>query len=170
MAKTTTRSVTIAGQRFRLSRVEVERAMRDVLPEPITSHFVVIGSRRYPPKQVIGELTDLERAFFTSHHALRLLRNLGFAVGRAWPRRAAAGGRRARGRGPESSERPVDAALVDRLREVRGQWVATQGDDLLVAAPTPREVVSWLAEHDRQADSMFRVPEDELASSGLAPL
>ncbi len=170
MAKTTRRSVTIAGQPFRLSRVTVERAMRDVLPEPIRSHYVVIGHRRYPPKQIIGELTDLERAFFTSHHALRLLRNLGFAVGRERPRHTATEGRRPQGRRLASAERPVEGALVDRLREVRGQWVATRGDDLLVAASTPREVVSWLAEHDRKADSMFRVPGDELASSGLAPL
>ena len=170
MAKTTSRSVTIAGQPFRLSRVEVERAMRDVIPEPINSHFVVIGHRRYPPKQVIGELTALERAFFTSHHALRLLRNLGFAVGRQRPRHTATAGRNSRGPGFASAEPTADAALIDRLREVRGQWVATRGDDLLVAAPTPHEVVSWLAEHDRKADSMFRVPEDELAFSGLAPL
>jgi hypothetical protein len=169
MAKTS-RSVTIAGQSFRLSRVDVERAMRDVLPEPIKSHFVVIGHRRYPPKQVIGELTALERAFFTSHHALRLLRNLGFAVGRQRPRHTATADRKPQARGFESTEPAVDGALVDRLREVRGQWVATQGDDLLVAAPTPHEVVSWLAEHDRKAESMFRVPDDELASSGLAPL
>jgi hypothetical protein len=48
--------------------------------------------------------------------------------------------------------------------------VAVKDEELLVAAPTPKEIVGWLARHDRRADSMFRVPEDELALSGLAPL
>jgi hypothetical protein len=48
--------------------------------------------------------------------------------------------------------------------------VAVADDEVLVAAPTPHAVVSWLAQHGRKADSMFRVPEDELAASGLAPL
>jgi hypothetical protein len=60
--------------------------------------------------------------------------------------------------------------LVETLRALVGQWVAVKEDELLVAASTPREVVGWLARHDRRADSMLRVPEDQLASSGLAPL
>jgi hypothetical protein len=51
-----------------------------------------------------------------------------------------------------------------------GQWVATKGPEVLVAAEDPREVVSWLTEHRQQADSMFRVPRDEVEASGLAPL
>lgn len=51
-----------------------------------------------------------------------------------------------------------------------GQWIAIKDDELLVAASTPRELVGWLARYDRRADSMFRVPEDELAADGLAPL
>jgi hypothetical protein len=49
--------------------------------------------------------------------------------------------------------------------------VAVADDELLVAAATPHEVVGWLAQHGRRAESsMFRVPEDELALGGLAPL
>ncbi|HXN38426.1 MAG TPA: hypothetical protein VN892_10340 [Solirubrobacteraceae bacterium] len=51
-----------------------------------------------------------------------------------------------------------------------GQWVATRGPDVLVAAPDPRTVVSWLAQHRQQADSMFRVPQSEFEASGLAPV
>ena len=161
MPETRSRSLTIGGQAFRLSRSDVERAMRGVLPEPIREHYVVVGSRRYPPKQVIGEVTELERAFFTSHHALRVLRNLGFAVGRQHERRARPG---------EEPMSLVEDQLARRLLDLRGQWVATKGEEVLIAAPAPQEVVSWLARHHREADSMFRVPEDELAATGLAPL
>jgi hypothetical protein len=161
--------VVIAGRSFELSRTGVERAMRGVLPDPITSHYVVIGHHRYPPKQVIAEVTGLERAFFTTHHALRLLSKLGFASGRSGGGTSAADHRRARRR-EATPETSGPTPLVERLQEHRGEWVATKGDELLVAAATPQQVVSWLAEHHRKADSMFRVPEDELAATGLAPL
>jgi hypothetical protein len=151
----------IAKRPFRLRREAVERAMRGILPEPISSHFVVVGHRRFPPKQVIGELTGLDRADFTTHQARRVLMNLGFQVGR---RPAPAG--RVRSSGSTARERGVAAALRPHI----GQWVATKGDEVLVAAATPQDVVGWLAQHHQRADSMFRVPEDDAAGSGLAPL
>jgi hypothetical protein len=174
MPETSLKKVTIAKRHFELRRDRIERLMRQVLPEPITSHYVVIGRHRYPPKQVIGLVTGLDRADFTSHQARRVLMGLGFPVGRhregfsavseARPAtdrsRPAAGDSRA-GRARE---------LAEILRSFRGQWVAVKDDELLVAAPSPKELVGWLARHDRRADSMFRVPEDELALSGLAPL
>lgn len=60
--------------------------------------------------------------------------------------------------------------LTDRLRSFTGQWVAVKDDDVLHAAASPRALVGWLSEHGQSADSVFRVPEDELAGSGLAPL
>jgi len=51
-----------------------------------------------------------------------------------------------------------------------GQWVAIKDDELLVATATPKELVGWLSRHNRRADSMFCVPEDEIAAAGLAPL
>jgi hypothetical protein len=62
------------------------------------------------------------------------------------------------------------AELARALGSFVGLWVAVADDEVLVAADTPQEVVAWLARHGRRADSMFRVPEDELAMSGLAPL
>jgi hypothetical protein len=59
---------------------------------------------------------------------------------------------------------------ADTLEPFVGQWVATKGTEVLVAAPDPRTVVGWLAEHGKQADSMFRVPSEQLEASGLAPL
>ncbi len=37
------------------------------------------------------------------------------------------------------------------------------------ATESPQELVAWLGRHGQKADSMFRVPEDELAATGLAP-
>jgi hypothetical protein len=61
--------------------------------------------------------------------------------------------------------RPSAASLEPFI----GKWVATRGSQVLVAAEDPRTVVSWLAEHRQQAESMFRVPEDEYQAGGLAP-
>ena len=58
---------------------------------------------------------------------------------------------------------------ADALEPFVGQWVATRGPEVLVAANDPKEVVRWLAEHRQQADSMFRVPRDEFEASGSAP-
>jgi hypothetical protein len=172
MTETSPRTVTVAKQRFELRREQVERAMRGVLPEPISSHYVTIGPRRYPPKQVIGLLTGLDRADFTSHQARRILMGLGFPAGRLRPVPV----KRSDAQQPGAPFPVEDFAgdrkreLVETLRELVGQWVAVKDNELLVAAPNPREVVGWLARHDRRADSMFRVPEDRLAASGLAPL
>jgi hypothetical protein len=57
MVQTSRHSVTIAKRRFELRRDRVEQIVGRVLPEPILSHYVVIGSRRYTPKQVIGLVT-----------------------------------------------------------------------------------------------------------------
>lgn len=186
MSETQARTVTIAKRRFELRRDRIERVMRGTLPEPITSHYVVIDRRRYPPKQAIGLVTGIDRADFTSHQARRILMGLGFPVGRRAPAPAAAPGRSAASGAPAGSSAPPGVSrpgadaddsvarrrreLAETLRDLGGQWVAIRDDELLVAATRPQEVVGWLSRHNRRADSMFRVPEDELALSGLAPL
>lgn len=203
MSETSPHNVTIAKQRFGLRRDHIERTMRGVLPEPISTHYIVIGARRYPPKQVIGLVTGLDRADFTTHQARRVLMGLGFASGRR-PVSASEGVEGARMQAREhagegdpavpSSARPTGfppsvpptaaisatqsstsdheraRELAEALRPLQGEWVALKDGELLVATPTPKELVGWLARHDRRADSMFRVPEDELALAGLAPL
>jgi hypothetical protein len=159
--KTITREVRIAGQIFRLQSGEVRSALRHVDPEPIASHFVVIGKRRFPPKQVISAVTGLDRADFTTHQARRTLMRLGFPAGR---RRSAPG--ELTERTPASIEAGV---LAERLRPLAGEWVAIKDDDILYVAKTPHRLVGWLTEHGQKADSVFRVPEDELAATGLAP-
>ena len=56
------------------------------------------------------------------------------------------------------------------MTTLTGKWVAIKAADVLHAAYTPHELVEWLCEDGHKADSTFRVPEDELAATGLAPL
>jgi hypothetical protein len=44
-----------------------------------------------------------------------------------------------------------------------------RGDEVLVAAPSPKEVVAWLTQHGQRAQSMFRVPDSDQAIIGAAP-
>ena len=85
---------------------------------------------------------------------------LGFVAGRREKRSAGRAPRRAADTGN---------GLADQLRPLVGRWVAIKDDDVLFDAQTPRELVGWLTEHGQKADSVFRVPEDELAATGLAP-
>jgi hypothetical protein len=162
--KTVVRQVTIAGRPFVLRSDEVVRALREIDPEPITSHFVVVGTRRFPPKQVVGEVTGLDRADFTTHQARRTLIRLGFSAGR----RAAATSN------PRSTVVPGPGMVADplalRLRDFIGKWVAIKDDDVIHASDSPYELVGWLGRHGQKADSMLRVPDDELSATGLAPL
>jgi hypothetical protein len=59
--------------------------------------------------------------------------------------------------------------LAETLRPFIGLWVAVHGDEVLVAAPSPKEVVAWLSQHRRRAQSMFRVVDSEQAITGAAP-
>jgi hypothetical protein len=166
MAETLGKTVTIAKQHFELRADRIERTLRQTLPEPITSHYVVIGRRRYPPKQAISLVTGLDRADFTTHQARRILTGLGFPAGRR--------GGQAKSEAPGSTRGSRSRSMQGRpsaetLEPFIGQWVATKDADVLVAAPEPRTVVSWLAEHRQRADSMFRVPSDERQASGAAP-
>jgi hypothetical protein len=180
MSMTSPKIVTVAKQRFELRRAQVEQEMRDVMPEPIMSHFVVIDHRRYPPKQVVSVMTGIDRADFTSHQARRILTGLGFPAGRRQPprdliERRGEYGAHARGDTDASASSSWSADKVMRpsaetLEPFVGQWVATRGPEVLVAAEDPRTVVSWLAEHRQQAQSMFRVPKENYQASGLAPL
>lgn len=55
---------------------------------------------------------------------------------------------------------PTVRANGKTLEPFIGQWVATKGPDVLIAADDPYTVVDWLREHQIYADSMFRVPID----------
>lgn len=163
--KIITRRVKIAGRPFVLRNSDVVRAARNLDPEPIKRHFVVIDGRRFPPKQVMSAVTGLDRANFTSSQARRTLTRLGFVAGRRPPEAATSHARCAGVQSSAKSER-----LGDRLRSFPGEWIAIKDDDVIHAAKTPRELVEWLRRHGEKADSMFRVPDGELATTGLSPL
>jgi hypothetical protein len=153
---------TIAGQRFELDHDDVERSLRNLLPDPVHEHYVVVGARRFPPKQVISCATGLDRADFTTHQARRILMRLGFVAARAHRAQADvdASGRERRGSGQ-----------ADALRPYVGQWVALAGPtEVLVAADSPHEVLAWLSRHERRASyGMFRVPTSVAEAEGAAP-
>jgi len=161
-------TMTVAGHRYDLDPRTVEAALDGVLPEPIHEHFVVVNGRRWPPKQVLARVTGLDRADFTTHQARRALTRLGFPAGRA------AG---TRGHHPAVASSPPPAfgaagtqeTLAEALRPFIGLWVAVRGDEVLVAASSPKEVVAWLARYRQRAQSMFCVVDSEQAITGAAP-
>jgi hypothetical protein len=151
---------TIADQEFVLEAREIERRLRKELPEPIGEHYVVIGGHRFPPKQVLGLVTGLDRADFNTHQARRILSRLGFTVGRRSKDTLA---ERPEGEGPHRGRE------ADLLRPFMGRWVAQLGLEVLVAADSPQEVLAWLERHNLRADAVFRVPADETEAAGAAP-
>jgi len=153
-------TVQISHQQFELEAGGVVRAVARALPEPIRDHYVVIDGRRFPPKQVIALVTGLDRADFTTHQARRILRRLGFTAARRGAVRRPS---------PARSSRSAASAFAERLRPHIGEWVAIKDDDVLVAAPTPSDVLGWLARHDMRADSLFQVPDSEWSGGGAAP-
>lgn len=165
-------TMTISGHQYSLDSWSVEAALQGALPEPIQEHFVVINGRRWPPKQVLAVVTGLDRADFTTHHARRVLTRLGFPAGRAVTRRGRYSAVPPAATPPPSAASDTDerpALPAETLRPFIGLWVAVRGDEVLVAAPSPKEVVAWLAQHHQRAQSMFRVAGSEQAIVGAAP-
>jgi hypothetical protein len=151
---------TVAGREFTFDSSDIVRRVGRLLPEPLADHYVVIAGRRFPPKQVVGLVTGLDRADFNTHQARQILRRLGFTVSRR--------SRTATVRNPDRPG-PHGGREADLLRPFMGQWVAQRGLDVLVAASTPEEVLRWLERHDQRADAVFLVPRDEAAATGGAP-
>jgi hypothetical protein len=164
-------TMTVSGHQYELDRGGVQAALEGVLPEPIQEHFVVINGRRWPPKQVLALVTGLDRADFTTHQARRALTRLGFPAARAArSREQHAAARAAAPPGAAAGKTAVrPQPLVEALRPFIGLWVAVRGDEVLVAAPSPKDVVAWLAQHGQRAQSMFRVPDSDQAITGAAP-
>jgi hypothetical protein len=138
----------IAGREFDLSLGAVESMAADLEPEPIRDHYVVVGGRRYPPKQVLAAATGLDRADFTTHQARAVLRRLGLGVYRRAPVAPAAA---SASPGPHGG---AEAALLDRYK---GRWVAQVPGEVLFDAGSPEAVLSWLRRHNLKA-RVWRVP------------
>jgi hypothetical protein len=162
-------TMTVSGHQYDLDPRGVEAALDGVLPEPIHEHFVVINGRRWPPKQVLALVTGLDRADFTTHQARGALIRLGFPAGRAAGRRGPHPAGAPPSRSVASGAAGPPNGLAEALRPFIGLWVAVRGDEVLVAAASPKEVVAWLARHRQRAQSMFRVVDSEQAITGAAP-
>jgi hypothetical protein len=149
----------VAGEDFELDSTSVERRLRGVEPEPVREHFVVVGGHRYPPKQVLGVVTGLDRADFTTHQARAVLRRLGFGVHR---RGDASRPGEGSGVGPHGGR---EAAV---LAPHAGRWVAQDGLEVLYAADSPEAVLRWLRRNGLQA-RVWRVPDTaDAAGSALS--
>ena len=86
--------------------------------------------------------------------------HIGFNAGRRGSATALTGARRG----------AQEDGLAERLSAHTGEWVAVKDSEVLHAARSPKSLVGRLSRHGQKADSVFRVPEDDLAGSGLAPL
>ena len=73
---------TLRRNDYSLERPDVERAMKDVLPDPIRQYFIVVNGEKYPPKQVLAESLRLGRVEFTTMDASSILKRLGFKLNR----------------------------------------------------------------------------------------
>ena len=141
-------SARISGQDFDLALTDVEAVAASLEPEPIRDHYVVVRSRRYPPKQVLAAVTGLDRADFTTHQARAVLRRLGLGVYRQAPASSTGGSEGSRPR------RATEAALLDPFK---GRWVAQAPGVVLFDADSPDAVLAWLRRHNLKA-RVWRVP------------
>ena len=70
----------VAGRRVRLTREQVIRDLKDVQPDRITTHAVLIGGVRYPVKQPYSIATESHPLDFTTQQAVLAFRKLGFEL------------------------------------------------------------------------------------------
>lgn len=138
---------TVAGESFVLDAAQVVRALDGIDAEPIQDHLVVVGTHRYPPKQVLAAVTGLDRADFTTHQARSILRRLGFGVYR----------RRVAPPGALTRDQPGGASQSLVLEPYAGRWVAQDGNTVLFHADTWRAVLTWLRTNRLRA-RVWKVP------------
>jgi hypothetical protein len=146
---TTATSARVAGEDFKLDAQSVERAVAEIDPEPIREHYVLIGLRRYPPKQVLAAVTGLDRGDFTTHQARSILRRLGFGVYR-------------KGYAPppqhdDKARWPQQGREAAALAPYKGRYVAQDGLEVLYESDSPYDVVRWLRKNGLRA-RVWRVP------------
>lgn len=71
---------TLNGQRYELSREDVESRLADVAPDAIRKHAVRVNGTWFPAIQAFEVATGVPRAEFISHTARRHLAALGFEI------------------------------------------------------------------------------------------
>lgn len=68
----------VGGREFESDKAGVETRMRGVTPDDIRSYYVWVNGVRYPPKQVLANVTGWPRTSFTTMEAQRVLNKIGF--------------------------------------------------------------------------------------------
>ena len=147
----------ISGLDFNLTPAGIESVASELEPEPIRDHYVVVGGRRYPPKQVLAAATGLDRADFTTHQARAVLRRLGLGVYRREPTAPASA---------SSTLGPHGGAEAAMLAPYQGRWVAQVPGEVLFDSDSPKAVLAWLRRNNLKA-RVWRVPASP-ASMGSA--
>ncbi|QBR91840.1 hypothetical protein [Nocardioides euryhalodurans] len=71
---------TLNGQRYELSREDVESRLADVAPDAIRKHAVRVNGAWFPAIQAFEAATRIPRSEFISHTARRHLAALGFEI------------------------------------------------------------------------------------------
>lgn len=71
---------TLNGERYELSRADVESRLAGVVPDTIRKHAVRVGGTWFPAIQAFEAATGIPRSEFISHTARRHLASLGFEI------------------------------------------------------------------------------------------
>ncbi|MEC4682533.1 MAG: hypothetical protein VST70_02475 [Nitrospirota bacterium] len=71
---------TVSGNRYSISKREIEQKMRGIAPESTRKYRIAINGIDYPIKQVLESITGLSRSAFTSQEAMRVLRKFEFLI------------------------------------------------------------------------------------------
>ncbi len=71
---------TLRGRTFEKRRADFAQAVKDMAPGRIQKYSVVIGGKRYPIRQVLAAVTNIQAIALTSQDAFRVLERFGFSV------------------------------------------------------------------------------------------
>lgn len=71
----------INGKEYTCSKKEVERTLKNILPEKINTYYITACGKRYPVKQALAETLKIGRSTFITTDAHRQLEKMGFEVG-----------------------------------------------------------------------------------------
>lgn len=71
---------TLRGKTFSKRRNDFVKATKQLVPGVVRKYSIVIGSKRYPIRQVLSAVTNLPTIAITSQDAYRVLEKFGFTV------------------------------------------------------------------------------------------
>ena len=71
----------ISGKEYTCSKKDVERTLKNILPEKVNTYFVRVHGKRYPVKQALAQTLQIGKSAFITTDAHRQLEKMGFEVG-----------------------------------------------------------------------------------------